>query len=55
MELHASSTSLDSVNVLVHETGSDNDVYGERVRNDERKMEHEVAEASSDEHHSENS
>ena len=55
MELNALSSAFDSVNVLVHETGSDNDVYGERFGNDKWQMKQRVAETGSNEHHAEKS
>ena len=55
MELIALSSAFDGVNVLFHGTGSDNDVYSEGVRNDERMVEHRDAEASSHMRHAEKS
>ena len=55
MELNALSSAFDRVNVLVRETGSKNDVYGEGVSNDKRHMEHRVDETGSNEQHAEKS
>ena len=55
MELNASSPAFDIVYVLFHDTGSDNDVYGEEFSNDKRNMKQRVAEAGSNERHAEKS
>ena len=51
MEFNALPPAYYSVHVLVHEAGSDNDVYGEEVGNDKRHMRQRVAEAGSNERH----
>ena len=55
MELNALSPAFDSVHVLVHEAGSDNDVYGGGVGNDKRHMKQRFVEARSNERHAEKS
>ena len=55
MEFYAFSPAFDGIYVLVHETGSDNDFYGEGVANDKRHVKQRVAEASPKERHAEKS
>ena len=47
MKFNALSPTFDSVYVLVHETGSDDDIYGEGVSTHKWHMEQRVAEAGS--------
>ena len=55
MEFYALSPAFDGVYMLLHETCSDNNVYGEAVGNDDRQMEHKVAEARLNDRHAEKS
>ena len=43
MKLNALYLALHGIKELVHESGSDYDVYGEGFGKDERRMEHRVA------------
>ena len=55
MEFYALSPAFDGIYVLVHEMGSDNDVYGGGVGSNKRHMKKRVVEAGSNERHAEKS